>query len=204
MVGAAILAGGQSRRMGDNKAFLRLRPGGPTIIETVIARLAEAGFSQCSIVTNNPEEYAFLGVKCLLDDMPNKGPLSGIFTALSHSSSEHTLIVACDMPLLNPDLLRYMASLSFEEQALVPRRASGKGQIAVEPLHSIYARLCLNSLEKRLSLGDLSVTRFLEGIPVRYIDEPELKRFDPSLQCFRNVNTPEEWNRLQSEVSGDG
>src|SRR5438105_1342048 len=111
--GAAILAGGQSNRMGMDKALLRFRVGGPTLIEAVVERLAAAGFGSDSllVVTNSPQNYAFLGLRVVSDDIQGAGPLGGVLTALAHSLHQRVLIVACDMPTLNPSLLRYMAQL---------------------------------------------------------------------------------------------
>src|SRR5438874_9473550 len=100
-VGAAILAGGQSKRMGANKALMRLKEGGPTVIEMVVARLAEAGLRAPMLVTNNPEEYRFLGLESVRDDIEGAGALGGILTALRHSISNKVFVVACDMPLLS-------------------------------------------------------------------------------------------------------
>ena len=80
-VGAAILAGGQSRRMGANKALMRLDEGGPTVIEMVVARLGEAGLHDPLLVTNSPEEYLFLGLESVRDDIEGAGALGGILTA---------------------------------------------------------------------------------------------------------------------------
>src|SRR6266511_914784 len=83
--GAAILAGGRSTRMGTNKALLRIEPGGPTLIELVVARLIEAGIPPTLLVTSPatlmPDEYAFLGLPTAPDDIPGAGALGGILTA---------------------------------------------------------------------------------------------------------------------------
>src|SRR5215210_1282457 len=100
LVGAVILAGGSSTRMGANKALLRAKPGGPTVVERVIARLTEAGLAPILHVTNTPEEYGFLDLPMVGDDVPAAGSLGGMLTALNHSACERTMIVACDMPWL--------------------------------------------------------------------------------------------------------
>ncbi|MDQ3930675.1 MAG: molybdenum cofactor guanylyltransferase [Chloroflexota bacterium] len=196
----AVLAGGASTRMGTNKALLRAQPDGPTIIETVVTRLKEAGLTPHLLVTNSPEAFAFLNIPTVPDDIPGSGSLGGIYTALNHLPHDRTLIVACDMPLLNPGLLRYMASLARDADALVPRWTDTDGKRHVEPLHAIYTRHCIQPIRKRIEAGKLKVQALLEDISVRYIDEAELRRHDPTLQSFRNVNTPEEWERLSSKL----
>lgn len=198
---AAILAGGKSRRMGTNKALLRLGEHEPTMIECVVARLGEAGFRHPLIVTNSPEEYAFLGLEMVPDEVPGAGPLAGILSALTHSQSEHALVVACDMPLLNPALLAYMASIPAEYHALVPRWTDPLGQIRVESMHAIYSTACVEPIRRRLAAGKRHAFGLFEDedVAVRYIEEAELRRFDPDLRSLRNINTPEEWEMLRGE-----
>ncbi len=179
--------------MGANKALLRAYPGGPTLIETVAARLAEAGLAPTLLVTNTPEEYAFLGLPFSRDEVPGAGTLGGILTALVHSTYPHNLVVACDMPSLNPDLLRYMAELAGSSDAVVPRRQGPDGQYHREPLHAIYSRNCIAPILKQIEAGQLRVTDLLDRVMVRWVQEEEIRRYDPSLLSFRNVNTPEEW-----------
>src|SRR5438132_56454 len=137
--GAAILAGGQSRRMGANKALLRVRPGGPTLIEIVVGRLRKGGFeAPLLVVANGESDYAFLGLPVATDDVPGAGPLGGILTALSHSAYPRVLVVACDMPLLNPEVVRYMAQLPDSSDVLMPRWFDEEGRERLETLHAIY------------------------------------------------------------------
>ena len=197
--GAIILAGGRSTRMGTNKALLRLSPGGDTVIERVVSRLGEAGLAPDLLITNTPLEYAFLGLPMVPDDVPGAGPLGGILTALNHSTCERVLVVACDMPMLNPMLLRYMASLPNDYDALIPRRTGVSERERLETLHAIYSRRCIGPIGERIRAGELKVAALAEDIRVRYLDEEEMRRYDPGLQSFRNVNTPEDWEELARE-----
>ncbi len=194
--GTAILAGGHSTRMGTNKALLRLSPGGTTVIERVMSRLGEAGVAPDLLVTNTPHEYAFLGLPMVPDDVRGAGPLGGILTALNHSPYERVLVVACDMPTLNPALLRYMASLPGGYDALIPRRTDVSGREHLETLHAIYSRRCIGPIGERIRAGELKVAVLIEDVRVLYLDEEEMRRYDPGLQSFRNVNTPGDWVEL--------
>lgn len=182
--------------MGVNKALLRVHAGGPTLIETVAARLREAGLEPALLVTNTPEEYAFLGIPSVPDEIPCAGSLGGILTALVHSPQPHSLIVACDMPALNPALLRYMAAQSGRSDAVVPRLRSEDGSYHIEPLHSIYSRSCIEPARARIQAQHLRLTDLLREITVRWIEEEEIRLYDPHLFSFRNANTPEEWNEI--------
>jgi molybdopterin-guanine dinucleotide biosynthesis protein A len=197
--GAIILAGGRSTRMGTNKALLRLSPGGHAVIERLVSQLGEAGLAPDLLITNTPHEYAFLGLPMVPDDVPGAGPLGGILTALNHSPYERVLVVACDMPMLNPMLLRYMVSLPGDYDALIPCRTDLSGRMRLETLHAIYSRRCIGPISERIRAGELKVATVVEDIRVRYLDEEEMRRYDPGLQSFRNVNTPEDWEELARE-----
>ncbi len=199
-LGVAVLAGGASSRMGTNKALLRALPGGSTMIETVVARLTEAGLAPHLLVTNSPEALTFLNIPIVRDDIPGAGSLGGIYTALNHLPHERVLAVACDMPLLNPRLLRYMASLPADADALVPRWQDAEGSKYIETLHAIYSRRCIEPIRARVEAGKLKVRALLDDLDVQYLDEAEIRRYDPELDSFRNVNTPEEWEQLRRDL----
>jgi molybdopterin-guanine dinucleotide biosynthesis protein A len=198
-IGAAILAGGESRRMGQNKALLRLSPDGRTLIETVVTRLAEAGFTSPLLVANAPADCAFLGLPTFPDSVQGKGALGGILTALQYSPQERVLVVACDMPALNPALLRYMAMQPKGYDAYVPAWMSPSGARQVEPLHAIYARSCTPVIEDRIREGRLKLSDLLDALNVLYLPEAEMREYDPDLRSFSNINTPEEWAALAAQ-----
>lgn len=195
-IGAAILAGGASRRMGQNKALLRRSPDGSSLIEIVVSRLSGAGFPSPMLVTNSPEEYAFLGLETLPDDDPGSGPIGGILTALRHSPYERVLVVGCDMPFLNADLLGYMATKSPGYEALAPVWNDVSGARRVEPLHTIYSKKCIPIIERRVEEGRLKAGDLLDALDTTYLSEGEIRQHDPRLLSFRNVNTPEDWERM--------
>jgi molybdopterin-guanine dinucleotide biosynthesis protein A len=193
---AAILAGGASRRMGTNKALLRLQRDGPCLIEMVVARLAEAGLSAPMLVTNSPHEYAFLGLESVPDDIEGAGTLGGVLTALNHAQTGRVLVVACDMPWLDPDLLRYMLSRPGQYDALVPKW-SDHGQTRVEPLHAIYSQSSIAPIEQQIKSGNLKASALLHHINVSYLTEAEIREYDPQMKSFFNVNTPQQWQQAK-------
>ncbi len=171
--GAIILAGGRSTRMGRNKALLQLHPGGLTLIESVVARLREADLPPTLLVTNTPDDYAFLGIHMVPDDIQDAGALGGILTALAHSPYARNLIVACDMPFLSPALLKHMASLPDDNDAIVPCWTDPEGRLQVETLHAIYSSRCIEPVRRRIVEGNLKVADLLEDISVLYLEEAE-------------------------------
>ena len=183
----AINAGGQSSRMGTDKAFVDLL--GQPLIEHIIGRVAGLGQAETILITNRPDDYAHLGLPLVGDVMPDKGSLGGIYTALHHGQTAYTLVVACDMPFLNPALLRYMVGLCAGDQydVIVPR-VEGYPQ----GLHAIYSQNCLEPIRARLDAGRLKVIGFYDDVRVRYLDEAEYAPFDPDGLSFSNVNTPQE------------
>jgi molybdenum cofactor guanylyltransferase len=195
-IGAAILAGGESRRMGRNKALLRRSPDGVTLVEGIVARLAEAGYDRPLLVANARAEYAFLGLPTIPDSIPGKGALGGILTALQHSPHKLTLVVGCDMPALSPALLWYMSVQPEGYDAYVPEWTSLSGERQVEPLHAMYSKTCVPVIESRLKEGQLKLGDLLEALNVFYLPESEMREYDPDLRSFSNVNTPEEWTAL--------
>lgn len=183
-VTVAVLAGGQSRRMGRNKALLPL--GGVPLIARVVAAVHGLG-RETVLVTNTPAAYAELGLPLVGDVYPGCGALGGLHAAVYHSRWPHTLVVACDMPFLNRELLAWLLAQRHAGEAVVPRRADG-----VEPLHAVYAKSCLAALERRVQARQLKVTDFLAEVAVCYVDEGAFGRIDPAGRSFTNLNTPDD------------
>ena len=182
-VALIVLAGGKNRRFGRNKALATI--GGISLIERVVERL-KPQTSQVLIVTSR--EWPDFPVTCkaeiLADVYPDKGPLGGIYTGLLASQSPHSLVVACDMPFLNTELLRYMVKQACDFDVVVPRLEEGK----LEPLHAIYSKACLDNIKIHLDWNDLRVDSILNTLRVRYVERAECQKFDPQLLSFFNIN----------------
>ncbi|HEX2911440.1 MAG TPA: molybdenum cofactor guanylyltransferase [Chloroflexia bacterium] len=185
--GAIILAGGLSRRMGTDKALLRLKPGGPRIIEMVLAA-ASAVATEVVISTNRPELYSWLDLPLVPDNFPGAGPLAGLEAGLSRSTARYNLLLACDMPFVQPKLLRFLLDLAAQHSAVIPLSREGRP----EPLCGIYSRECLPHIREHLRAGKYKMTGWLEYLPVRYVAADELLEYDPALRSFDNLNTPED------------
>jgi molybdopterin-guanine dinucleotide biosynthesis protein A len=191
---AAALAGGQSRRMGTDKALLPLVAGGQPMLRLVLERLASVA-DDVLVVANEQERYATFGARVVPDLHPQVGALGGIQAAISWSAHEHCLVVACDMPFLSLPLLRRMASEPRNYDVLVPlipgeSRQRGDG-LVFQTLHAIYGKRCLPFIEKRIADGQRQVVGFFEDVRVRTLDVAEVLRWDPDLRSFFNANTPE-------------
>jgi molybdopterin-guanine dinucleotide biosynthesis protein A len=180
-----VLAGGESRRMGRDKAFLPLE--GTPLIEHVL-RALRAVFPRVIIVTNNPAAYASFKAVVVADAIDKPGPLTGIYSGLLHSTDEHNFVVACDMPFLNPGLVSYMAGLADGHDIVVPAVAG-----RFEPLHAIYSKGLLLLIEKSLQRDALQIQGIFSEARVRFVTETEINRYDPGHRSFKNLNTPEEY-----------
>lgn len=197
---AAVLAGGRSTRMGRDKALLPLAPGLPPMLAMVIDRL-RAVADEVLIVSEPRPGYEAFGAPVVADRFPAAAALGGVATALLHARHEHCLVVACDMPFLNPDLMAWMAALERNYDVLAPRLAGESrqgGKLVFQTLHAIYGRACLEPIEASIAAGDLRVVSFFDRVRVRAIDEAEIRRLDPDLASFFNANTPEAVARAQA------
>ncbi|GIL13213.1 MAG: hypothetical protein BroJett038_19330 [Chloroflexota bacterium] len=190
MLTTAILAGGRSRRMGSDKALLVLK--GKPVLRHVIERAALHG-AAIILIANEPEKYASFGLPIFPDVKLGAGSLGGLYTALAHSPTDYALCVACDMPLLNTNLLIYLAGLREGYDAVVPR-IEGRP----EPFHAVYRKTCLESIRSRLERGQLRVSDFYQDVSTRYIEEADLRQIDPELHSFLNINTPDDLARVQA------
>lgn len=188
-----VLAGGKSLRFGRNKALEAIC--GKSLIECVVQRLKPIT-GQILIVTS--KELTDLPVadmvEVLTDVYPNKGPLGGIYTGLLAAKSSHSIVVACDMPFLNAELLCYMIELSHNFDAVVPRLEEGM----VEPLHAIYAKSCLGSMKTQLGSNQLRVNSLLNKLRVKYVERAECQRLDPQLLSFFNINSQSDLDRAMA------
>ena len=179
---AVILAGGENTRMPLLKAFIEV--DGQSIIERNLNILDQL-FKEVSIVTNQPELYTYLGVPMLGDIYNTRGPMTGIVTALLSASNHWVFVSACDMPYIHKSVINYMALQRKGVDAVVPV-VKGK----TEPLFALYSKQMLSSMEKVLLSSCKSLRDFLNSKRVKYITTAEVKKFDPEVLSFINLNTP--------------
>jgi molybdopterin-guanine dinucleotide biosynthesis protein A len=169
--------------MGRDKALLEYR--GTTLVEWVARQVREAAGSVTLV--GAPERYARLGLACLGERHPGAGPLSGIEAALRDGGAEYSLIVACDMPLLDAAPLAELLEAAEKSgcQVTAARGLDGKA----EPLCAVYHRSALPAVEAALAGGRLRVRNLLEELTL-LCWEP------PSPRIASNVNTPEQWEEM--------
>jgi molybdopterin-guanine dinucleotide biosynthesis protein A len=188
-----VLAGGRSARLGGDKSSLHL--GGGSLLQRIISRLAPLSSEVFVVLAQGSEETSPPGARTVTDIYPNKGPLGGIYSGLMSARDFHSIVVACDMPFLNTDLLRYMSELAHEFDVVIPAMGD-----KLEPLHAIYSRNCLEPIEGLLKQSKLKITKLLPQVRVRYVGQDELDRFDPEHLSFFNINTKNDLKRARELV----
>ncbi len=201
-----ILAGGASRRMGRDKAWVEFQ--GQPLVERVIARLSQV-CDETIVVTNVPEPYRHLRVQVVADVLPDRLPVVGIYSGLRAAKFEHAIVVACDMPFLNPALLEYMLTLAEGYDLVIPsawdvrdlkartrERTSVKG-CELHPLHAVYYKGCLGAIEAQLLARKRRVVDFYPEVNIRVVSTEEVNAIDPQGLSLFNANTPELLARAQ-------
>lgn len=188
-VTGVILAGGSSSRMGRNKALLEV-DGTPII--TRIYRTLAGLFHDVIVVTNSPPDYDFLPCRKVPDLYPGCGSIAGLHSALVHSRSTYTFVTACDMPFLDPDLIRLLCETQKDGYDAVTPYSNG-GQ---EPLHALYSSACRVYFENAIRQGERKILNVLGRMKVRQVSYDELRSAGVKESSFVNVNTPEEYEKI--------
>lgn len=185
---AVILAGGKSSRFGSNKALAKFN--GTRLIERVTGILGTI-FTKLIIITNSPLEYSYLKIPLYQDLIKGLGPIGGIYTGLDSIDNDWAFFCACDMPFINENLIRYIAEVKNGYDAVVP-----KVDWKMEPLHALYSKRCLPFIKKLIHEEEYQTVKSFKNINVNFVEEDEIKRFDPLLKAFLNVNKQDELEKI--------
>jgi molybdopterin-guanine dinucleotide biosynthesis protein A len=179
-----LLAGGRSRRMpGINKAFVEIN--GRPMIQHVLDSL-KACFDTVYIVAKDSAAYAGLGIAVIEDRLPLQSPLAGIHAGLAAVATDYVFCCPCDTPFLAPPLIRtLLAEVTAGVDVVVPRLGP-----YYQPLCAIYSRRCLPVIAAMLAEGELKVDHLYGAVVLKEVPESRLRRADPHLRAFININTP--------------
>ncbi|PLX09954.1 MAG: molybdenum cofactor guanylyltransferase [Marinilabiliales bacterium] len=183
-ISGIILSGGKSSRMGSEKG-MKIFNGKP-LIEYAIEAL---GISCKNIIisTNNPEFYEKYNIPLIKDEIKNIGPMGGIYSCLRQSNTEYNLVLSCDMPFIDKELISYLINaISSDYTAVVPVHDENK----LEPLCAVYSRTSLITIEKQIWKEDYKLMNLLNEINVKKLIIDEWDRFD--MNYFRNFNSPKD------------
>jgi molybdopterin-guanine dinucleotide biosynthesis protein A len=189
-----VLCGGVSRRMGTEKALMRVE-GLPLLLR--VATRIGAVCSPVLLATGWPGRLGSLGYVEVADAVHGAGPLGGLVAGLAASPHRLMAAVAVDMPFASPEVLALLASLSERLDAVVP--VTGMG---LQPLHAVYARSALPSLRASLEQGELALRAAVAGLRVREVHPAEWRAADPSGRFAININRTEDLALLSRKRLG--
>jgi molybdopterin-guanine dinucleotide biosynthesis protein A len=180
-----ILAGGESSRMGRDKALLEL-DGMPLVVRA--ARLLQSVVGAPTVVGYR-EEFGALGLRTIADDAPGAGPLGGIATALRVARAPWSLIVACDLPYLTQAWLEFLTSRAMNKRG-------------AEPLCAVYHKRAEKVIQEALGRGTRKITDALSGARIEAIEPREWKAFDTEGVLFKNMNLPGDYEESKARLGG--
>ena len=184
-VTGVILAGGKSRRMGRDKALLKI--GDIPLIERVSVVLRRI-FENVFLVTNDPTLYLDLGFPVYTDTYPNRASLVGIYTALLKADTPHIFCASCDMPFLNESLIRFLVEQRANADWVLPFSNHGR-----EPLHAVYGKNCLPPMGRMILEERMAIMEIFAQIRTKKVTPEEVAVIDPDFLSFLNCNTPEDF-----------
>lgn len=187
----AVLVGGKSSRMGENKAFIKIHE--VSLIERVVKEMSRV-LERVMVVGGPRDLYSHLGVQVVEDVFQDCGPLGGIHAALLNSKDPYVFVAACDMPFFRSEVITYLLSQAADYDVVVPRIGD-----YLEPLCAVYGRRCLKPIEDSLKRGIFKVTHFYTGVRVNYVDGRVLADAVGEPNVFVNVNTPGDVSALKKE-----
>lgn len=188
-----ILAGGQSRRLGRDKAFEKIDSS--TSIERVIDSASSVS-DTLFIVVNDTEKYRSFSsdsVTVIRDRIPGIGPIGGILTGLEASEDAFDLALSCDSPFLKPRLLRFMLE---ESEGFDVTLADVEGRL--HPMPGVYSKACIEPIADSIRHGQRKIISFFEDVNVNIIDSETIKKYDRDLYSFFNINNEEDLEKARS------
>jgi molybdopterin-guanine dinucleotide biosynthesis protein A len=182
---AVILSGGLNSRMaGKNKAFLDV--GGDTILNRLLATL-DPLFGEILIVTRQPEIYADIPVKVVVDLFEARSSLTGIHAGLVNADADHAFVVPCDAPFVQQRVIQLLLDTLAPKWDVVIPMMDGYYQ----PLCAIYSKRCIPVIETQLRRGDYKIFNFFYRMKIKTLPANQIKAADPDLLSFLNINTPQ-------------
>jgi molybdopterin-guanine dinucleotide biosynthesis protein A len=188
--GIILAGGGGSRLNGVDKA--RLVVDSTPLIERAVELLRD-WFAEVLIVSNGRRRYDFARVKVVADVKPNCGPLMGLYSGLKVSGHEHNLVLACDMPYVSRELIKMMMEAAGGYDVTTPVVNGYR-----EPFLAVYHKRALAIIKKNLDQDRYKMTGIFAQMNVYDIPEEQLRRIDPELKSFFNINTPQDLEAVKN------
>lgn len=187
---AIILAGGDSRRMGRDKAMMPFAD--QALIQSVITIMH--GLFPATILSVR-EHRQEIDLPQVCDMQTNGGPLTGLVSTLGRIATPWAFVVACDMPFVSPELVEQLATHRAQQQAVVPVVHG-----YLQPMAAFYSISCIPVMRATLSLGDKSLSGAIRNLDVSYVDEAQMLQSDAALRSFIDLDTPQDWALAQGRM----
>jgi molybdopterin-guanine dinucleotide biosynthesis protein A len=195
MLSVVIQAGGQSSRMGQDKA-LKLFLGRP-LIQRVIERMRPIA-DEVIVTTNHPGDYGFLNLPLFTDLKSGRGALGGLYTALFSAKHSNVAVAACDMPFANAELFKAASEILVKDKADI---VIAKTEEGYEPLHAVYRReTCIPAIDAAIDADKWRMDAWFLQVKIRLLTPEEIKRYDPNGSAFLNINTPEDFAKAEEQA----
>lgn len=190
-VSAVILCGGESRRMGQDKAKLQI--GKYTFLEQIVRNIMDNGPDEMFLSVRRKNDYSEIKVTHIEDLEQNKGPLMGIYSAMCVASYEKIWVTSCDMPFIDWQVAEELA-VYFEDgiDAVIPVDRTGKKYV----LCAWYRKSTLEILKEQLESGDLKVKHLLGRLRLCYV---AVEGLTDGSRKFQNINTREEYQKFTGQ-----
>lgn len=182
---AVILAGGRSSRMGTPKALLPFDDE-PLIVHLV--RKLQPLFGTIVVVAAPGQELPPLPARIVRDEVPHQGPVGGIYYGLRGIGDAFAFVTSCDSAFLSTALVAHLVS-RIDEADVVVSRWGGR----LQPLVAVYRAALVPLLERQIAQGELRPVSLFERVRTCYVDEEEIRPFDPAGESFFNMNHPEDY-----------
>jgi len=176
-----ILAGGASSRMGKDKGLCEFN--GKSLVSYAI----EALLPICDTIlisSNNTEDYHKFGFDVVVDEHKGIGPIGGIYSSLSGSATNHNLVISCDTPFINTQLMEYVLANSNGYEIVVPEH----GNSYIEPLAGYYSASVISIIEDSIKAKDFKLMNLFNKVKFKTIKVDSIPDYSNNL--FKNLNTP--------------
>lgn len=190
-----ILTGGKSSRMGQEKATMSV--GGMTVLQRMF-EVFEVLFEETLIVTDRGGRFAGCGHPEVVDIIPDRGPLGGIYTGLHYAKSQSIFVASCDLPFIHAPAVEFLIKEAGAYDIVVPETGG-----RLHPLHAAYSKRCIPPILECLENNRLNVTMFInevQGLKIRRVGVEEMASGDIGSASLFNMNTQEDWREANKLV----
>lgn len=182
-----VLAGGRSSRMGSDKGLLKLND--KLFIEHIM--LAMKPLVDSIIIVSNNNTYDQFGYERIIDEVKDAGPLAGLYSGLSHSKTRYNLVLSCDIPLIQTEVLKTLIDTDYKNYDVVQIQSENKTM----PLIALYNKECMDKCLKLLHDGERRLRVAVGQLNTKTVSiQPRWQEY------VKNINTKDDLNEITNAV----